>query len=1222
VTVKDRNNETATAKCPAITVTIPQDTLKISCNASPTLGNIPLDVNFTASVSGGSQSYVSYYWDFDDSISATTIDGKTSHKYYSQGQYYSKVTVTDSEGKTASANCPTITATIPKLNVESIECFPRVIEGYNQSCQIHVTADGIISGGVDVDVYFFDEEGAAPGPLFGSCTTDSLSGGCTVYKTMPLIGNYTVFAMASKAYHVNDSNTYPRYSFQVWKKSYDIINLDTYNDSLFKNPDKVFYRGEPLYIKFQVYDPIEHTFVTDDIVTTASLVSEPGGKADMSRLYYNDDWYYYQLEEIPLTHDFLGSSNVFAFAFNFSDNTGAEAQTDIIILNNKPFVDDLPEFDMVVGETQNINLNNYGFDLEDDHNLKWEIILLNMQPAQSVYDARIGYVMGQPILYVTGLASGAEQLKLRAYDLDNEYDEESTIVRVHPLIKNITVSCTANPLAGEAPLNVTFTAIPSGGSGEYRIYSWNFDDGESYEGSSPNAGHTYNAMGDYDAAVTVTDSNGNTGKGYCPSISVAEEYHEPLYATCSAYPQSGYIPLSVSFDVVASGGTGQYIYKWVFDDGSTKMTSIDNIVHEYTLQGDYSPEVIITDSDGRVYVASCPAINALEEEEHDLIISEISCFPTIVAGSNQSCSVHVTSDGKIVGGADIDIIFIGGSVAGYDGKNFGSCKTDELSGGCTVYRQIDDAGRFTVYAVASKEGYNSDNDTWPRSSFDVLTRRYDIIGLKVYNDSMFSNEDYEFYRGEPLYVKFRVYDLLENRYVNDDIVTTASLVSSPGGVADLTRINFVSDSYYYTLDQIPLTHDFLGSSNVFAFAFNFSDQSGGQAQVELTILNNKPLIAPLPFIQVYVGELVSLDLCQYGFDLEDNNNLRWTAYENSAIVDASMSGCVLTLYGISEGDAIVNIRVYDLDNDYAEGIIGVSVVQRIHPISASCTASPTLGSAPLSVDFGVIVQGGNGVYDYLWSFGNSVVVSGNENFDTIHYTYNAPGIFQPTVVVSDSDGRSTIAYCPLITVSIPQADIVADAGGPYTGYVNVPLMFDASSSRGSITMYKWDFGDGTVINSTLPQANHTYINKIGLFNVKLTVYDTYGRSDSDTTTVRLLDKVIPKPEPVREDKGLFVERIIIYGTNGEIIKQDDDVIVSVDVSNDHDFDIKNARMSAEITELGLKSTSKSFNLKSGQDKTVSVMLPVYDLPQGYYYVKIMVGNDDIRRIKYREIIVK
>ena len=78
---------------------------------------------------------------------------------------------------------------------------------------------------------------------------------------------------------------------------------------------------------------------------------------------------------------------------------------------------------------------------------------------------------------------------------------------------------------------------------------------------------------------------------------------------------------------------------------------------------------------------------------------------------------------------------------------------------------------------------------------------------------------------------------------------------------------------------------------------------------------------------------------------------------------------------------------------------------------------------------------------------------------------------------------------------------VAIPGGPYAGFVNVPITFDGSGSYDSddigdgIVSYAWDFGDGAT--GTGMTAQHTY-TVAGTYIVSLTVTD--GEDDTNTNS--------------------------------------------------------------------------------------------------------------------------
>jgi PKD repeat protein len=104
-------------------------------------------------------------------------------------------------------------------------------------------------------------------------------------------------------------------------------------------------------------------------------------------------------------------------------------------------------------------------------------------------------------------------------------------------------------------------------------------------------------------------------------------------------------------------------------------------------------------------------------------------------------------------------------------------------------------------------------------------------------------------------------------------------------------------------------------------------------------------------------------------------------------------------------------------------------------------------------------------------------------------------------------------------VIIPPGDLVAAFTlTPLTPQDNQTVLFDASSSRGSIVEYQWDFGDGG--RSSGRTAAHAYSSP-GTYVVRLTIVDPFGRSTSSSQSVTVTPADRPTaafvvtPTPVR-----------------------------------------------------------------------------------------------------------
>jgi PKD repeat protein len=152
---------------------------------------------------------------------------------------------------------------------------------------------------------------------------------------------------------------------------------------------------------------------------------------------------------------------------------------------------------------------------------------------------------------------------------------------------------TADPVSGDAPLEVTFTDDSDVVDGTLR--NWSFGDG-AWENTTSSTGpvHTYTAGGTYDVALTVTNSSGSNITTKSGFIAV----NALPVAGFTADPVSGDVPLEVTFtddsDVV--DGT---LWNWSFgDDTWENTTSSTGPVHTYSSAGTYDVSLTVTNSSG------------------------------------------------------------------------------------------------------------------------------------------------------------------------------------------------------------------------------------------------------------------------------------------------------------------------------------------------------------------------------------------------------------------------------------------------------------------------------------------------------------------------------------------------------------------------------------------------------------------------------------------------
>ena len=147
------------------------------------------------------------------------------------------------------------------------------------------------------------------------------------------------------------------------------------------------------------------------------------------------------------------------------------------------------------------------------------------------------------------------------------------------------------------------------------------------------------------------------------------------------------------------------------------------------------------------------------------------------------------------------------------------------------------------------------------------------------------------------------------------------------------------------------------------------------------------------------------------------------------------------------------------------------------------------------------------IASYAWDFGDGGTGSG----EAPSHIYAADGNFTVTLIVTDNAGDTSAPVTTTASIDRVNQPPVANPNGPYTGVVDVNVMFDGTGSSdpdGTIASYDWDFGDGAT--GTGPQPQHAYATS-GAFTVTLMVTDNDGDSSDPVTTTAIIDPANQAP---------------------------------------------------------------------------------------------------------------
>jgi gliding motility-associated-like protein len=162
------------------------------------------------------------------------------------------------------------------------------------------------------------------------------------------------------------------------------------------------------------------------------------------------------------------------------------------------------------------------------------------------------------------------------------------------------------------------------------------------------------------------------------------------------------------------------------------------------------------------------------------------------------------------------------------------------------------------------------------------------------------------------------------------------------------------------------------------------------------------------------------------------------------------------------------------------------------------------GSMPFT-DLSTTPSANGPITGYHWDFGMSSLTNDTSNINNPSYVYNTPGVYQVTLLVTDSTGCKDTAQQNVRVYYLPQVNF---SGTPTSGCAPLCVNFTDLSTvqNSSAAHWVWHFGDGST--DTLQNPTYCYPNN-GNYAVTLTVTSAEGCSYTDSLQNYI--HVIPGP---------------------------------------------------------------------------------------------------------------
>ena len=462
----------------------------------------------------------------------------------------------------------------------------------------------------------------------------------------------------------------------------------------------------------------------------------------------------------------------------------------------------------------------------------------------------------------------------------------------------------------------------------------------------------------------------------------------------------------------------------------------------------------------------------------------------------------------------IEIIVNGVDISGFTIKNNAGLSTHKACiffnsvSSCNISNNIVKNGENGIYLVGSSgssingntvEDNNANGIHLSASSENTISgnviKNNDGLGIYFYASSSSNTVSQNSISGNHLY-GIRLVSSNGNTFHHNTFSENNINVNDPNTNSwdDGSEGNYWDDYTGQDADEDGIgdsPYEISGGSNRDRYPLGFFASQNQVPQAFIT------LISPSTSIQ---GQMVYFE----GQVIDDGGIIQW-------IWTSSLDGTIgdsedFSTSTLSVGSHIIKFRAKDDQDQWSEYATSSLTVNPINdpenqkPTAQIITINPSKTNFSNPVYFHGIGSDDVQVTAFQWRSSIDGILSNQQTFTSSDLSVGTHIIY---FKVRDNEGEwSNEDKKSLIIVESSEPSNSAPvpiSGGPYSGVVNISVIFDASGSYdpdGDIFFYSWDFGDGSIwegVNKT-----HLY-SQIGNYTVTLTLIDSNNKTASITT---------------------------------------------------------------------------------------------------------------------------